>query len=277
MSIHGRPILARFVLPVLAMALLIAAGISAVQSYKLAVESERLSEEVYRSKNLGGQALDKIKMFFEGRSDIDFKLTSRELLRERAWWRFAAFAGLSLAGLVLAELSALRGRIALLLGLAVALGAAGLGMAAPALAMTAQQGTPLGDLAFFHESRGIWATISQLLGRDGSLVVGVPLLLFSVVMPLAKSLLLAAALLSRTAARRGILEAIRRCGRWSMADVFVVAVLLAFFASSHNRFIEADVLPGIGFFAFYAVLSLPLAAWIERQVAAAPAKEASSV
>jgi hypothetical protein len=245
-----------------------------VQSYELAVESERLSEEVYRAKNLGGQALDKIKMFFEGRSDIDFKLTSRELLRERAWWRFAAFAGLSLAGLVLAELSALRGRIALLLGLVVALVAAGLGMVAPALAMTAQQGTPLGDLAFFHESRGIWATISQLLGRDGSLVVGVPLLLFSVVMPLAKSLLLAAALLSGAAARRGILEAIRRCGRWSMADVFVVAVLLAFFASSHNRFIEADVLPGIGFFAYYAVLSLPLAARIERKVDKAPASAA---
>jgi paraquat-inducible protein A len=273
----SRTILMNFVLPALATALLVVAGISAVQSYELAVESERLSEEAYRSQNLGGQVLDKLKTFFEGKSDVEFKLASRELLRERAWHRFAAFAVLSLAGLGMAELSALRGRIALLLGLVVALGAAGLGMVTPALAMTAQQSTPVGDLAFFHESRGIWATIRQLLGRDGSLVVGVPLLLFSVVMPLAKSLLLAAVLLSGAAARRGIMEAIRRCGRWSMADVFVVAVLLAFFASSHNRFIEADVLPGIGFFAYYAVLSLPLAARIERKVVKVPAREARSI
>lgn len=264
MSFGSHPLLTRLVLPMLAAALLVAAGFSARQSWDAAAESERLSEEVFRAKNLGGQALDKLKSVFGRGGDVDFKQASREVLRERAWRNFAAFAVLALAGLAAAEMSVLRGRFALLLGVIVALAAAGLGVAAPALSMTAQQGTPLGDLAFFHESRGIWATISQLLGRDGSLVVGVPLLLFSIVMPLVKSLLLAAALVSGAAARSGIMEAIRRCGRWSMADVFVVAVLLAFFASSHNRFIDADVLPGIGFFAFYAILSIPLAARIER-------------
>lgn len=248
--------------------LLSAAAFYAIRSYDSAVESEQVSEEVFRAKNLGGQALDKLKILLGKGNDVSFMEASRGVLRNRAWRDFATSAVLALMGLVAAEMSVLRGRFALLLGVIVALAAAGLGVAAPALSMTAQQGTPLGDLAFFHESRGIWATISQLLGRDGSLVVGVPLLMFSIVMPLVKSLLLAAALVSGTAARSGIMEAIRRCGRWSMADVFVVAVLLAFFASSHNRFIEADVLPGIGFFAFYAILSIPLAARIERYAAA---------
>jgi len=45
-------------------------------------------------------------------------------------------------------------------------------------------------------------------------------------------------------------------GKWSMTDVFVVAVLLAFLATSGNGLTDARLGPGLYFFAAYGLLTL---------------------
>ena len=157
-------------------------------------------------------------------------------------------------------------RTFLLLGLGLAAIAAVFGIITPAMTMTAQQVTPVGEISLYHESRGIWDTVRGLLGRDGSLIVGIPLLVFSIVLPLAKTALLATALASRGKVQPRVMDVISRLGRWSMADVFVVALLLSFFAANHNRLISASLLPGMAFFAYYAVLSILLGGRIEKRL-----------
>ncbi len=56
--------------------------------------------------------------------------------------------------------------------------------------------------------------------------------------------------------RRVALHIIRFIGKWSMTDVFVVAILLAFFSTESKSFTDASVGPGLYFFAGYGLLSL---------------------
>ena len=174
---------------------------------------------------------------------------------------------ISLGAVALAYIALGERRITLAVSLGVTLAAAVFGIVAPALAVTAQHGTPIGDIGLYHESRGILATIVHLLGPDGTFIVGIPLLLFSIVMPLAKTIALAVVVAAPRRVAPTVLGVVHRIGRWSMADVFVVALLLSFFATSHNRHLEATLLPGMAFFACYAIGSLVVAARIEAALA----------
>ena len=51
-------------------------------------------------------------------------------------------------------------------------------------------------------------------------------------------------------------------GKWSMADVFVVAVLLAMLALGRDPATRAATGPGLYFFAGYCLLALWSAAWL---------------
>ena len=56
--------------------------------------------------------------------------------------------------------------------------------------------------------------------------------------------------------RRVSIRTVDLIGKWSMTDVFVVAVLLAFLALGDQGLTRAEVGPGLYFFAAYGVLSL---------------------
>ena len=51
------------------------------------------------------------------------------------------------------------------------------------------------------------------------------------------------------------LEFTKAIGKWSMADVFVVAVLVAYFSASGDEFSEAKIGLGLYYFAAYCLLS----------------------
>jgi len=57
------------------------------------------------------------------------------------------------------------------------------------------------------------------------------------------------------ARRRRVLSVIDHIGKWSMTDVFVVAVLLAFLASGPGGLTRASLGVGLYFFAGYAIAS----------------------
>jgi len=116
-----------------------------------------------------------------------------------------------------------------------------------------------GDLYFFYQSKSALQLIGTLL-RQQNWVVGLSLVLFSVLFPLTKTTItwLSAArpaLMHRNWFERFVLT----LGKWSMADVFVVAVLLGFLAFGNMQVgvpTQSMVLPGLYFFLGYCVLSV---------------------
>ncbi|MEO0779788.1 MAG: paraquat-inducible protein A, partial [Bacteroidota bacterium] len=57
-------------------------------------------------------------------------------------------------------------------------------------------------------------------------------------------------------ARQQWFQFVRAIGKWSMADVFVVGVFLAFLATRSNENINAALHPGFYYFLAYCLISL---------------------
>ncbi len=182
--------------------------------------------------------------------------------QRRVEWSSWLLLGLSLAFLIFKSTQARRSAEASLRGLALHLiGVSAIfllvGVVAPMLTVVAQtEVTLLGEVVFQYESRSIIGT-GQHLASGGNLLVALLLILFSVFIPVAK-LLLSFVALARFAkrSRAFALTSIRLIGKWSMTDVFVVAILLAFLSTESKTFTDASLGPGLYFFAGYGLLSM---------------------
>jgi hypothetical protein len=124
------------------------------------------------------------------------------------------------------------------------------------------------DVEIYHQTRSIVGSVRNLY-EVGSPVPATLILLFSVIVPLTKAALIGWAVFVKDAARRQrtarFVEAI---AKWSMADVFVVALFIAYLAaqatqtSSGNEtapaLVKFDASFGAGFywFAAYCLFSL---------------------
>lgn len=119
-----------------------------------------------------------------------------------------------------------------------------------------------GTVQAFDKTRSILAT-AQELHANGHLPVAVLIVLFSVVVPLIKALILLAMLLPvKVSLRRGLLWVSNAISKWSMADVFVIAIFIAFLAGNgiqENRgLVDFEASLGVGFWYFlsYCLLSI---------------------
>jgi paraquat-inducible protein A len=137
------------------------------------------------------------------------------------------------------------------------------GVTATALSLVASKEVPgIGTVVFSFEAKSVASTIRDLLGSH-DLVLGGLVLFFSVLVPLAKAaLVLFATTLAHGAARDRAVHLVHLVGRWSMADVFVVAVLLAMLALGRDPATRAMTGPGLYFFAGYCLVALWSAAWL---------------
>ena len=87
----------------------------------------------------------------------------------------------------------------------------------------------------FDETRSILGTVETLIDRD-RLLVGALIFLFSVVVPAAKSILMLWAInANNQLVRKKIVELMNVIGKWSMADVFVVAIFLVFLDTDQDQ------------------------------------------
>jgi uncharacterized paraquat-inducible protein A len=93
------------------------------------------------------------------------------------------------------------------------------------------------------------------------------LLIFSVIAPLLKTALVGLTWWNydHHLFRKG-LNLSHHIGKWSMADVFVVAILVAYFANSGEDLTDAEVQVGLLFFVAYVLLSLLGAQLITRRL-----------
>ncbi len=120
----------------------------------------------------------------------------------------------------------------------------------------------LGEVTFKHESKSIASTVATLIS-SGNVMLGTLIALFSVAMPLTKlglMVYMSCASERRITAARAIAKAI---GKWSMVDVFVVALLLAYFALNQDQNTTAHIGHGMYFFVGYCLVSMWAGAWAE--------------
>jgi paraquat-inducible protein A len=136
------------------------------------------------------------------------------------------------------------------------------GITATALSLVASKDVPgIGTVVFSYEAKSVVSTIRDLLGSH-DVVLGGLVLFFSVLVPLVKSGLVLFATTAYGAARDQAVRIVHAVGRWSMADVFVVAVLLAMLALGRDPATRAATGPGLYFFAGSCLVALWSAAWL---------------
>ena len=123
-----------------------------------------------------------------------------------------------------------------------------------------------GDVEVYQQTRSIVSAVQRLY-EVGSPVPATLILLFSVVVPFGKALLVASAVFMTDAERRHrVLRIVAAIAKWSMADVFVVALFITYLASQASTtptdagapLIAFSAHLGAGFywFAAYCVFSL---------------------
>jgi len=131
------------------------------------------------------------------------------------------------------------------------------GVTQPLLQIKVAANVPIiGSLQFYDETQSILQSITSLYQQKNTLVATL-ILLFSIVVPISKALLLLLALfLQKNSYKFALHNFVGVISKWSMADVFVVSVFMAFLATQSNAFIEAMLHPGFYYFLAYCLVSI---------------------
>jgi uncharacterized paraquat-inducible protein A len=108
----------------------------------------------------------------------------------------------------------------------------------------------------FTQTRTIIQSIRSLHESGNDFVAGL-ILLFSVIVPVVKGLLLLVVLLIRKVwARAELFYFVRSISKWAMADVFVVGVYVAYLAAKATDNLDAQIRVGFYWFVSYCLVSL---------------------
>jgi hypothetical protein len=137
---------------------------------------------------------------------------------------------------------------------------------APRLAQALKTG--VGEVEVYTQTRSIVGAVRNLY-NVGSPIPATLILLFSVVVPFTKAILVVVAtFMGNVASRQRVLEFVAAMAKWSMADVFVVGLFITFLAAEATQtlpgqksaapLIAFDASFGAGFywFAAYCLFSL---------------------
>ena len=119
-----------------------------------------------------------------------------------------------------------------------------------------------GRLQAYSSTRSIWGMVEEL-ASTGNLPVALLIVFFSLVIPVFKLLLQAFAIVISQAALRGPLLWLNAVlSKWSMADVFVMGLLVAYMAGKATGkagellLMSAQLEPGFYFFLAYCLFSI---------------------
>jgi len=119
-----------------------------------------------------------------------------------------------------------------------------------------------GELEVFSKSRSITGTVEELY-RSGNPLVAFLISLFSIVIPAIKlMLLLYSSLVAKSGASRLVDSFQKAISKWSMADVFVIAIMVAYLAAVATKdmeelfSLEAEFSTGFYYFLGYCLLSI---------------------
>lgn len=142
-----------------------------------------------------------------------------------------------------------------------------LGLITPVLMVTIHKEVEyLGDIVLSFESKGVIGSIIKLY-ESGDIIVAAVILLFSVLIPVAKvfSLLFVSVFMENKFAY-GVIRFFKMIGKWSMVDVFVVAVFLVHLTSNNTDISHAEVEVGLYFFLAYVIVSMLLSVSADKML-----------
>ena len=106
-----------------------------------------------------------------------------------------------------------------------------------------------------NETRSIIGAIRSLHDSGDDFVAGL-ILLFSVMVPLVKAVLMVPILFAKDRARRRrTFLFVRSISKWAMADVFAIGVFIAFLAAKATSNMAASLGPGFYWFTAYCLVS----------------------
>ena len=115
----------------------------------------------------------------------------------------------------------------------------------------------------FHQQQSILESIEALQEADSYLAAGL-VLLFSVCVPIAKTLAIMISLLMPKKWKGLVRHWVSLISKWAMADVFVMGLFIAFLASDSSEFLSAQLESGFYYFAAYCVCSVLVFQIIDR-------------
>ena len=114
----------------------------------------------------------------------------------------------------------------------------------------------LGDVILSFESKSVLGSIEKLF-ETGDIVVASTILLFSLIIPVVKTLSLAfVAMFMRNNFAHSIVKFFKLIGKWSMVDVFVVASFLVYLTLNKGNVSRAEVEVGLYYFLAYVIVSM---------------------
>ncbi len=114
----------------------------------------------------------------------------------------------------------------------------------------------LGSQEVLNQTRSIIGTIGDL-NENGHSFVAFLILLFSVLVPIAKAVaMMFVALSPSRSATSKTHHFVGIISKWSMADVFVVAIFIAFLSLKTNENLSAELRSGFFYFTAYCILSI---------------------
>ena len=153
----------------------------------------------------------------------------------------------------------LKSKISLLALILVTVMALITGWFAPILAIIAYQDIPvLGQSVFQFESKSIVSALQKLY-QSGQVVIAVIIFLFTVLTPIFKSLMMLVILFSQNLhfSLKSV-RVLKTIGKWSMLDVFVIAILVTYFTTKSGGATDATLQIGVYFFIAYVIASMLL-------------------
>lgn len=114
----------------------------------------------------------------------------------------------------------------------------------------------IGDVVLSFESKSLITSTAKLI-NSGDYVIGAAIILFSILVPILKALsLFLIAVFEDNLFTHKLIGFFKAIGKWSMVDVFVVAVLLVFLSANKGDISKAEVEMGIYVFMCYVIASM---------------------
>jgi hypothetical protein len=201
----------------------------------------------------------------KAKEKIEVLRSTQQLHKERSH-QYALYALLPLLG-VLASYFFISLRAFTFFGAAGALITLTFGLITPVMMVTIHKEVEyLGDVVLSFESKGVIGSISKLF-ENGDMVVALVILLFSVLIPLLKTLsMMVVSVFRDTRFAHGIVTFFKMIGKWSMVDVFVVATFLVYLTVNKGDVSRAEVEVGLYFFLAYVIVSMLVSLSADRML-----------
>lgn len=131
------------------------------------------------------------------------------------------------------------------------------GLTEPILQISIALDLPLiGKITVHDQTQSILQTVETLYNTNNKLVAGL-ILFFSVIIPVLKGLIVVVVVfIENLKFKKKLFTFVFAIGKWSMADVFVVGIFIAFLSTESDNAIDAVLLPGFNYFVAYCIISL---------------------